>query len=185
MPERVRTDWAYIGCHVDTVNPRSLSASNTASDTMTLEACAAFCSTGNWLDNGAFNFFGTEFGRECFCGYSLNSAVLRASENDCKDRCVGYGAGAGGPYCGGGARLSVYRNVARPDVPPPPPPAHVPSVGGYAWVGCQTEATGQRALSGGGFASNAMTGELCAAYCKPRGFTMMGMEYATECELFL
>lgn len=182
MPQRVGTDWEYIGCHIDTVHPRTLSSAFIANDGMTLEACALFCSQGNWVDNGPFNLFGTEFGRECFCGYTLDSSTLQSSESDCKDRCVGYGAGVGGPYCGGGARLSVYRNVARPDIPPPPAPVHVPLVGGYEWVGCQTEAQGGRALSGAGFATSAMTAELCASYCSSRYFTMMGLEYATECK---
>lgn len=40
---------------------------------MTLEACAQFCSSGTY-NGGAFNYFGTEYGREV--SEHLHAAVI-------------------------------------------------------------------------------------------------------------
>jgi hypothetical protein len=55
-------------------------------------------------------------------------------------------------------------------------------VGGYAYVGCQTDAgVNARTLSSTSFTDTAMTLEICAAFCGARGYTYFGAEYATEC----
>jgi hypothetical protein len=55
-------------------------------------------------------------------------------------------------------------------------------VGGYAYVGCQTDAgVNDRTLSSTSFTDTAMTLEICAAFCGARGYTYFGAEYATEC----
>ena len=50
-------NWAFQGCYTEATNSRALSTSAYASDSMTLESCAAFC-TGSTM-------FGVEYGREC------------------------------------------------------------------------------------------------------------------------
>ncbi|EOO00796.1 putative wsc domain-containing protein [Phaeoacremonium minimum UCRPA7] len=93
-PAVVNGQWNYIGCYKDNVNNvRSLSTKNTAADTMTLESCATYCS--------AYNFFGTEYGRECYCGYTLDT-TLRATESDCSTKCAANSA----ELCGAGSRLA-------------------------------------------------------------------------------
>lgn len=62
-------------------------------------------------------------------------------------------------------------------------PTVVPTAGNFASLGCYTEATGMRALTGSTFANDTMTVELCAAFCA--GFTFMGVEYHRECKLCL
>jgi hypothetical protein len=55
-------------------------------------------------------------------------------------------------------------------------------VGGYAYVGCQTDAgVNARTLGSTSFTDTAMTLETCAAFCGARGYSYFGTEYATEC----
>jgi hypothetical protein len=75
---------------------RALGAETLASDELTLEACAEFC--------GAYQFFGAEYGRECYCGNELAETAAEAPASDCSMACAGNGAA----LCGNGNRLSVY-----------------------------------------------------------------------------
>lgn len=61
----------------------------------------------------------------------------------------------------------------------PTGPSQPETVGNYEWAGCRTEATGKRALSGAGFASDTMTLEACRDFCS--AFLYFGVEYAREC----
>lgn len=56
-------------------------------------------------------------------------------------------------------------------------------MGSYGWVGCYTEATGQRALTGATKVDyTLMTVEMCASYCASVAtFTYFGLEYHGEC----
>lgn len=83
-------------------------------------------------------------------------------------------AGNATESCGGPSRLNIFWSGVTVA-----PPGNKPTVGAYNYYGCQTEATGQRALSGATTASNTMTAEACAAFCS--GYTYFGMEYASEC----
>ena len=76
--------------------------------------------------------------------------------------------------CGAGNRLSLFytTGIAGPSQPS--------AVGDYAWYGCQTEATGIRALSQATFASDTMTLEACQTFCS--AYTYFGVEYSRECE---
>lgn len=65
---------------------------------MTLQSCAQNCTN--------YDFFGTEYGRECYCGYKLN-ATLRAVESSCNTPCSGNSS----QVCGSGGRLSVYQST--------------------------------------------------------------------------
>lgn len=78
-------------------------------------------------------------------------------------------------FCGGPNRLDLYMQDL--DVVLPSQPA---TVGDYQWFGCQTEATGVRALSAKASASGTMTLEACAAFCT--GYKYFGTEYSAECK---
>ncbi|KUJ12265.1 uncharacterized protein LY89DRAFT_738058 [Mollisia scopiformis] len=54
------------------------------------------------------------------------------------------------------------------------------SIGNYAFIGCYTEGTNSRALTGAAsYSYGAMTLEMCAASCA--GYTYWGVEYGGEC----
>jgi hypothetical protein len=50
-------NWVYQGCWTESTTGRALPSTTFANDSMTLEACAAFCR--------GFSMFGVEYGREC------------------------------------------------------------------------------------------------------------------------
>ena len=55
-------------------------------------------------------------------------------------------------------------------------PVHVPSVGIYQWVGCYTDAIGNRALIALTETNHVtMTVEICAAFCS--AYSLFGVEY--------
>lgn len=84
--------------------------------------------------------------------------------------------GSSAEKCGGGSRLSTYAisNYIAPSIPQ--------TFAGYAYAGCYTEATSGRALASATKVDyNAMTLDVCAAFCK--GYTMWGVEYGGEVSL--
>jgi len=85
-------------CHTEATSGRALSATGyTDSNNMTLENCAAFC-------NG-YQYFGIEYGQECYCGSYLNAGSVVAPDTDCSMLCTGSFA----EVCGGPNRLNIYQ----------------------------------------------------------------------------
>ena len=60
----------------------------------------------------------------------------------------------------------------------PTGPSQPATVGAWRWYGCQTEATGARALSAKSFAADTMTLDSCSTFCA--GYNYFGVEYARE-----
>ena len=55
--------YTYYGCQTEATDARALPSNSTASDAMTLEYCASFCSGST----APYAYFGAEYGRECEC----------------------------------------------------------------------------------------------------------------------
>jgi hypothetical protein len=164
--------YVFVDCWTEGTGARALGDAAFAYDEMTLESCMANC-TG-------FDYWATEYGRECYCGNSLHSSSTEAPAEECNMVCGGDPT----EFCGAGNRLELYSTTATRTTSATPTPtaslARKPTVGDYTFVGCQTEGTAGRALSGKeAYADDAMTLELCAAYCA--GFTYFGTEYGREC----
>ncbi|KAH6845490.1 hypothetical protein B0I37DRAFT_380295 [Chaetomium sp. MPI-CAGE-AT-0009] len=164
--------YVFVDCWTEGTGARALSGAAFAYDEMTLESCMTNC-TG-------FDYWATEYGRECYCGNSLHSSSTEAPVEECNMVCGGDPT----EFCGAGNRLELYSTTATRTTSATPTPtgslAVKPTVGDYTFVGCQTEATGSRALTGKDvYADDAMTLELCATYCA--GFTYFGTEYGREC----
>jgi hypothetical protein len=88
--------WKWKNCYTEATTGRALAGATYASDSVTLESCATFCSS--------YAFFGTEYGRECYCGNGFTAGSVAAPAADCSFKC----AGNAGELCGAGNRLSVY-----------------------------------------------------------------------------
>ena len=165
---------------------------------MTLESCASFCS--------GFSMFGVEYGRECYCGSTLRTGSVKATNQaDCSFTCPGDGT----EFCGAGNRLQLYAynstsessssssvstslsnsetaaiaasvtSSSSSTVPTPTGPTIVPSVGLYNYMGCFTEATNARALGAALHPSDVNTIAACAAACS--AYQYFGAEYGREC----
>jgi WSC domain len=89
--------YTYLGCRSDSPYARVLLATSTSTASMTLEACATFCS--------AYAYFGTEYSQECYCGNALATSAATEPDSDCSYTC----GGSQYEYCGAGNRLSVYQ----------------------------------------------------------------------------
>ncbi|KAL8963334.1 MAG: hypothetical protein Q9183_005024, partial [Haloplaca sp. 2 TL-2023] len=155
------------GCYSEATSGRALTGTAFYNDLMTVEKCAAACSSFTW--------FGVEYGRECFCGNTLNAGSAPAVSG-CDFKCPGDST----QTCGGRNRLNMYQRPATTSTSSTAaPPASTPAPSSYAEQGCYTEATNGRALTGKRFDDDAMTIEKCSAACS--GFRYFGVEYYREC----
>lgn len=134
---------------------------------MTAESCIAFCSTKG------FQYAGTEYAQECYCGSSLAAGAAQAAEADCNTACTGDAT----EPCGGGGRLTLFYS----SVPVGPQPN--PGVNGFVHIGCYSEgATGRSLTYGVGTIPGAeMTVAKCTAACHTAGYILAGVEYGGEC----
>jgi hypothetical protein len=183
----------YLGCASEASSGRALSGPSTSSNSMTVQACASYCSQ--------YAFFGVEYSNQCYCGNSLApSSVL--NQTGCNMYCSGNGT----QFCGGARRLNLFQNRAY--VVPSGSPT--PSIGGsngspqptasllplvanstsfkvnginFSYVGCANEytTTTGRALGGVNVANNTINNEQCANYCASQNYLYAGTEYGNQC----
>ncbi|KAI1810076.1 heme peroxidase [Poronia punctata] len=160
-------NYTLVGCQAEptAAGTRALGGASFAYDGMTLESCMKNC-TG-------YYYWGTEYGRECYCGNSVNPNSKNATLTECNIACSGDET----EYCGAGDRVELYATTGT--IPTPTgTPAPKPTVTPYLRIGCYKELS-TRALTGGTFPSDDMTLELCATSCD--GFTYFATEYGREC----
>ena len=178
--------YSYVGCYTEGSPGRALPNRVDNDGGMTLEYCASQMS--------AYQYFGVEYGQECYGGSSLGAGSVLAPATDCSLPCPGNG----NELCGAGNRLQLYRlNGSLPTstlgsggsptatssaVSTPTGPVTVQKISGWSYLGCYTEGTNARALSGlqNPVPGSTNTIEVCGAACA--GFTYFGVEYGSECE---
>ncbi|KAI1310047.1 heme peroxidase [Xylaria venustula] len=164
------TPYLRVGCYEE-LPTRALTGASFPNDSLTLELCASNCA--------GFTYFGAEYGRECYCGQSIDFRSNVTDDADCNMVCGGDET----EYCGGSNRLEMYRLIHPPTstttIPTPTiTPTHKPTVPPYAYQGCWTEGDGVRALDAKSTAGN-VTVESCADFCQDYHF--FGTEYGSEC----
>jgi hypothetical protein len=158
--EPTSTAFSYQGCFTDSVNNRAFTGAASSGSTMSVENCAAACSL--------FQYFGVEYGDECYCGNSRATSSVSAAESECSMPC----AGNKNEMCGGSSRLNVYKNsLYKPIVEP--------TISGYTYQGCYNDTVQSRVLKDTTTSSNSMTVEACASFCG--GAAYFGVEYGAEC----
>lgn len=181
-------NYNYLGCYSETTQGRALSDKTPpipATGT-TLEYCQTACQ--------GYQYFGVEFANECYCGNTINAgSVPQASDDVDINGCSMLCGGNQTQYCGGANRIEMYRLNASLPVPTSTPtnpttpttptggPSNAASIGNWDYLGCYTEATAGRALSGklNPVPGATLTNALCAAACS--GFNYFGTEYSGEC----
>jgi len=190
----------YYGCYTEGDGDRALGAAFYPSDTNTIEDCVAACSP--------YLYAGAEYGRECWCGNSFGAGSAPAPDSDCSMVCTGNqyeycGAGnrlsvyiMNGTFAGGSAGSIPASSSQISSIPSSPGSSSTatsataaatqtgatikPSIGKYAYYGCQTEATNIRALNEASYYNyTSMTLEMCASDCG--GYAYWGVEYGGEC----
>ena len=177
--------YLYYGCYTDNVGGRALAALENPETGAgnTIEVCANAC-------NG-YHYMGVEYGTECYCdnaiqgGNTLAAGGSDPTQNGCDMTC----AGNSSEWCGGPNRLNVYTlnpnatstTSTATATPTPTGPITVGNFTGYGYLGCYSEGTNGRALSGlaNPIAGTAVTVPACAAACS--AYTYFGVEYSGEC----
>ncbi|KAK1493287.1 hypothetical protein CTAM01_09431 [Colletotrichum tamarilloi] len=152
--------YTYLACYTDAVaGQRTLGGPATADDTMTVQKCSSFCTK--------YNHFGVEYGRECYCGNTIQSQALAVDRNECSFAC------SGNPLevCGAGNRMNIYSNLGFSS----PKPATLVD---HVYLGCFID-NGDRVLPDKPFASDTMTAAFCAQHCQ--GYTYFGTQWSREC----
>ncbi|KAI5365343.1 putative carbohydrate-binding WSC [Septoria linicola] len=169
----------YVGCATDQYqnSGRALTGASLSQLNMSSTICARFCGSSN--GGRGYQFYGTEYGSQCFCGNALAgsnflmTATSTPRNTTCSTRCTG----VGDEICGGANAISLYRNTTHvaPRIKSP--------IGKYTQKNCLTDPNGSggRALTDYRTTSNVMTADLCVKTCLGRRFKYAGVEYGTEC----
>lgn len=171
-------DWTWLGCYTEATASRALSGKTTANDDMTLEDCAAFCDD--------YTYFGTEYGRECYCGDRFNAGSTLRDDSECNMKC----AGSECNFCGAGDRLSVYTKggsgpgstttqSGSSTTSALPVPTEFPE--GWESYGCWVDGVNGRILSYQAPDDPDLTLESCVQLCAARNNTIAGAEYSRQC----
>ena len=172
--------YLYLGCYQDG-NPRLLPNSPYTPGQQENGRCINACYAQGYV------FAGTENTQECWCGnvqppgWDYNNETLGLCNYGCTNDST--------QACGGnGGYISVFYDQSRfsPNnqtfnTTKPPPPTTVQNVGNFQYIGCYTEGTTGRALTGEDVGPPAAGGsvEYCASSCA--GYTYFGVEYYNEC----
>ncbi|OTA08586.1 hypothetical protein A9Z42_0002750 [Trichoderma parareesei] len=187
-------DYSFQGCWEEPVDARAIIEQMYADDSMSLEACADFCK--------GYTYFGTEYGRECYCGNILNERSKKAAnQDDCSFPC----AGNDKEFCGAGSRLELYKvqknattssspsgSAATTPVesttskssaaPTPTPTGPVIWQGNkiFTYYGCLSEPSAGKLMDNQAYNNDtAMTPQMCLLHCSE--YKYAGVEYGQEC----
>lgn len=158
---RVAPEFTAQGCFQEPPRDqgRALGAKSTSSDTMTIDSCASFCS--------GFKYFGTEYGRECWCGNAI-APNSEPADGACTMPC----AGDSSQVCGAGDHLSIYLDSTYSA-------ASVATVQGATYSGCVIDNAGDRVFKSHQASSDNMTPQTCSTICG--GYAYFGIEFGREC----
>ncbi|KAI5832076.1 hypothetical protein K523DRAFT_334890 [Schizophyllum commune Tattone D] len=176
--------FAAVGCVAEASSGRALTSASYQTSNMTVEYCQTLCS--------GYHYAGVEYGNECYCGNALsngaNGNVLDPSV--CSVNCAGNAA----EKCGAAYRLNLYYQAnigsgttssapASSTTPTTTSSSSTPSSTAKTWktVGCVSEASGARALTGSSYTQSNMTPTVCQALCDQGSFTISGTEYGNQC----
>jgi hypothetical protein len=166
----------WYGCMSEATGMRALSLKANAADGMTLESCQAFCA--------GYTYFGTEYGRECYCGNSFNAGSVLRPQAECKMLCMGNNL----EICGEGNRLSVYKldgvaattaTTAPATTTAGPAPTGFPA--GWTSQGCWIDGAQGRILPVQLPDDPQLTQQSCAQSCFAQGYSISATEYHTQC----
>ncbi|KIM22026.1 hypothetical protein M408DRAFT_298217 [Serendipita vermifera MAFF 305830] len=135
---------------------------------MTVEKCTAKC-----LSLG-YSLSGLEYANECYCSNAIGASGSPATDG-CTMPCEG---AAGTEICGGSDRLTVYE-YGGSDLGAAP--TVLDSYNDWSPQGCYVDSVLARVLTPMPDAVAPMKVETCVDACLAAGFTVAGVEYASEC----
>lgn len=154
-------EFKFQGCYTDDRDQRSLTGKRSFDPAMTFQMCAAACDGYQW--------FGVEYGSQCYCGTSLVSTAEKRPDMECSMRC----GGSRCQTCGDADRLTVFwtgKNTTG---------SNLDTVGGFRYQSCWADDITVRSLTGSQKLQSDMMVEMCADFCKD--FRYFGVEYSSQC----
>jgi len=173
--------WTSVGCYTDAVGARTLAVAQFLAGAMTVDACTSACAAGG------YSLAGVEYGGECFCDSQLRNGGGPAPDGDaqCNMPCNGNAA----QMCGGPGRLNLYSAGPAPSgtvssstttsATPTPTVTDLPA--GWSYAGCYVDNAAGRIMINQRPDSASLTVESCAATCFGLGYSVAGMQYASQC----
>lgn len=175
--------WAYEGCYIDAAGRTLTYGAQVAGGAaaMTNELCTSACASAG------YPLAGTEYSGECYCGQVYSNGGAQTSTG-CNMVCNG----ANSEICGGSNRLSVWSRIGSGTDPTTTASATaVPTPTGsgtaaelpadWTYQGCYSEGTSGRAFLNQQPDSTTLTIESCVTACIGLGYSVAGMEYASQC----
>ena len=120
-----------VGCFTDSADHRVLNftaefGTNPKKGPMSQAYCAHLCCKAGFTPN---DYFGVEYGAQCFCGkaWATAAAPQKRPDGECGIACPTQPPGAASvERCGGSDRITVFRALQCPCGSDPPPPAPPP-----------------------------------------------------------
>ncbi|KAF9873174.1 hypothetical protein CkaCkLH20_09337 [Colletotrichum karsti] len=159
--------WSYMGCYSDSPSTRVLSGDRWCPDDpngLSQETCIEFC------DGKGYGLAGVEWGKECYCGYLLDSSALKSAETDCSMPCTGNKD----EVCGNGGRINVFTNGDSA-------PAVLAASGDFTSIGCYSDQASARTLTTRVSLPGNVRVSDCTTACANQGFQYAGLEFGQEC----
>ncbi|CAO1628788.1 unnamed protein product [Sympodiomycopsis kandeliae] len=161
------TNYQSLGCYYDGSSGRTLNGASRSGSDNTPTSCAKFCSSKG------YEFSGTEYSSECYCGSDLNTGS--ASSKDCSMPC----SGDSSSQCGGPNRISLVKDLSWQQTF-----FTVKQSGQWTFTDCVVDTVSPRTLevslnTKGG--NSKMTVDNCLSACQSSNLKYCGMEYSGEC----
>ncbi|RDL32440.1 uncharacterized protein BP5553_08896 [Venustampulla echinocandica] len=166
-PLATLTEIVALGCYNEpVVGDRALTSNAIFLDLMTVEKCAAACA--------GYKSFGLEYYYEFYCGNNINTGSGEVASTECSFPCTGDST----QTCGGGYRPNTYTiwELTSSSTAAALPTLTLTSNSAYRPYGCYTEATDQRALTGGSFYNDFLTIAKCEAVYSEYKFLELNMD---------
>ncbi|KAK1964847.1 WSC domain-containing protein [Colletotrichum sublineola] len=158
-------DFNSLGCYSDRNSARTLTARMSLPDNVMVSDCTAACAAQG------FQFAGLEFGKECFCGSSIQNGGAPIAAKYCNMACTGDKS----QYCGGPGAINIYKSSK--------PVTGAPSVIPNDWIyqNCYTDSPSKRAFSYKVPSFDKFSAAQCISQCNSLGYEFAGLEYGSEC----
>ncbi|RAL65885.1 hypothetical protein DID88_005548 [Monilinia fructigena] len=164
--------YTYFGCQTEATSARALVSKASDTANMSLESCEASCS--------GYTYFGTEYGRECYCGNAFSAGSIPVPNSDCSFPC----AGNSSEFCGASGMLTVYQlnatlSSAAPTSNASSTVTDLPN--GWIYSGCWIDGAEGRVLFNQQPDNQNLTVESCVVTCSGLNYNVAGIEYSSEC----
>ncbi|GKT47811.1 WSC domain-containing protein [Colletotrichum spaethianum] len=158
-------DFNSIGCYSDTPSARALTTGISLSGGVRVSDCTTACAAQG------YQFAGVEFGRECFCGASIQNGAKPISAESCNMACTADKT----QYCGGAAAINIYQNSKIQKGGP----SKIPDL--WTSKNCYTDSPSKRILSYKVPSFDKFSAASCISKCAGLNYLYAGLEYGSEC----